>query len=1132
MYRLQKYSVVLIVIIMIFLANTVNTSFIPKTLAENRDLLSLSNAKDTRTSMTRQTESADAVSVMRARASQESKRQFPNPFEPSSLFPDSPIDKVEKASSSFSDPSPTAIVIGLDNDRPSAYGEVISDISNVQGSIVNTVSIESKVIAVVADVPSTFVTLFQAEVRTKGITRYVEPRVRYQADFEPNDPYWGYQWGPKKIMANWAWNTTTGDHQVLVAIIDTGIDYYHPDLAGNYVPLGRDWVNSDEDPLDDNGHGTHCAGIIAGIMNNGIGITGVANVSIMSEKGLDADGYGWDDELANAIIHAADQGAKVLSNSWGGDSESELIHDAVKHAYSKGVLVVAAAGNSASSTKHYPAAYDEVVGVTATDSSDLPAYFTSYGDWVELAAPGASIFSTLPTYHVTLNDRGYNLNYDYLSGTSMACPHVAGLAALTWSLFPNRTRDWLRLRLRYTADDLGLPGLDPYYGYGRINAEKSVKQAPPDHDMLISGYEKPAHVQPGDSVLLNASLINFGSYDEQNVTVQLLVDGSLTDSKVISYVENGSTSLVGFPWGPLIERTYNVTFYMLPVFGETDTANNVLTAMISVRTIRGFVLFEQTRCEPIDYFSTWVQNLTARGYVVDTYSSGSITLEKLVGYDVLVIPQAMLPYSPDEIAAVEDFVSMGGGLLAVGDYYPQFYSSLTSFAGITWNGYYGWSGYTSYIILHNVTAGVNAAFFYDPNSVLSVASPAQGIVFDGIGRGDIMLAASEAGAGRVIALADKNTVDDSYILMADNRILANNMIDWLMGMTYQHDLAVRIDAPRYLEPGENSVLNATVYNVGLDNETDVELELLINDAVVGNATIANLANGTSYTMSYSWTPTSIATYNVTAYAPPVPNENITANNARSKLVGVHHPLISPIVGQYANYTMSYYDTAGQLTGIGCWNLTYDHYVEPHMIYVKILTVDPSGYNNTAWMIVNAMNRYVETGIWAGMWYPGWIENNVSIGSTINLLDGNHTINGSSILEVNGQGVDCWEISFEYGGAPYTMWYDKLSGLWIGMEATSPYDATRIKLLLDQTNVPIHAFYEHELGVALDAPLTLQPGETWSLRARAYNLGANSETNVEMKIWINDVEVANATIGNVYNGTWHDQIGRASCRERV
>ncbi|HVP40380.1 MAG TPA: S8 family serine peptidase, partial [Candidatus Krumholzibacteriaceae bacterium] len=223
--------------------------------------------------------------------------------------------------------SSNEFVIGV-SEAWQSYGKVEQFALAENVKIVNKILMRNRIEAVVVNIPQNSVISFMRDVKNTGLSTYVEPRVTYQAFMVPNDPYWSMQWGPAKIQADYAWNITTGSKSVLVAVIDTGIAYNHPDLAANYVPLGYDWVNNDPDPVDDNGHGTHVAGIIAAEINNGIGIAGLAQVSIMAEKGLDAYGSGYDDVLAQAIIHATDQNASIINMSWGGSSPSTVIEDA------------------------------------------------------------------------------------------------------------------------------------------------------------------------------------------------------------------------------------------------------------------------------------------------------------------------------------------------------------------------------------------------------------------------------------------------------------------------------------------------------------------------------------------------------------------------------------------------------------------------------------------------------------------------------------------------------------------------------------------------------------------------------------------------------------------------------------
>jgi PKD repeat protein len=338
----------------------------------------------------------------------------------------------------------------------------------------------------------------------------------------------------------------------------------------------------------------------------------------------------------------------------------------------------------------------------------------------------------------------------------------------------------------------------------------------------------------------------------------------------------------------------------------------------------------------------------------------------------------------------------------------------------------------------------------------------------------------------------------------------------------EHDLEVRLEAPTNLAPDRSAILNATVSNLGLNNETSVELQLFVNGTIVDSDIIPELLTGSSHTLSYSWTPADKGLYNITAYAPLVPDENVTANNVATRFVEVMYPLISPIEGQWANYTTYQFDNAtGQIVSTAELSFTYDHYISPYQINITMSSRDSNGYITTGWMIVNVMNRMVESdsGIyWTGMWYPCWIETNITIGSTVNLLGGTATVVGSQMIFALDRGIypiDCWELFMEYYGIEYTFWYDKTSGLWIGMEYTMyPYTA---ELALTATNIPL-VRYEHELAVALEASSFVKLGDSSLLNATVYNLGLNNETDVELFLLINSTVVNSVTIPELLTGS--------------
>jgi parallel beta-helix repeat protein len=254
-----------------------------------------------------------------------------------------------------------------------------------------------------------------------------------------------------------------------------------------------------------------------------------------------------------------------------GGPDAQVMHDALKYAYDHGVLLVASAGNAGDDIKHYPAAYDEVIAVTATDLSDNLASFSSFGDWVEVAAPGVGIYSTV-----------LSNSYREMSGTSMACPHVSGVAGLVWSAFPNYTNRQVRQLLRYSADDLGNWGFDVYYGYGRVNARRAVIGVPA-HDLGLISRDYPNRIDPGQLATFNTTLANFGKNDEADITVELLVNGTVADAKTIDFMEAGVYASVSLQWGTTIVGAYNVTYYVVPVAGEDYVTNNFVSVNVSVR---------------------------------------------------------------------------------------------------------------------------------------------------------------------------------------------------------------------------------------------------------------------------------------------------------------------------------------------------------------------------------------------------------------------------------------------------------------------------------------------------------------------------------------------------------------------
>ncbi len=288
------------------------------------------------------------------------------------------------------------------------------------------------------------------------------------------DPMRAQQWDFTKIHVANAWAKSTGSG-VTVAVIDTGVDATHPDLAG-HVLTGYDEINQTAaGNTDPNGHGTHVAGTIAALTGNGVGVSAIApDAKIMPIRVLGADGSGYMSDAANGIVYAADHGADVVNMSLGSEDEDASVTNAIAYARSRGVVVVAAAGNERQkgSPNSYPAADPGVIAVAATDSTDTVASYSNQGSYVDVAAPGSAILSTYPT---ALNNTGYAVLY----GTSMASPHVAAIAALLKAYNPTLTPDQVEQALESSAVDLGPAGKDSDYGYGRVDAAAALAAVSP-----------------------------------------------------------------------------------------------------------------------------------------------------------------------------------------------------------------------------------------------------------------------------------------------------------------------------------------------------------------------------------------------------------------------------------------------------------------------------------------------------------------------------------------------------------------------------------------------------------------------------------------------------------------------------
>jgi thermitase len=292
---------------------------------------------------------------------------------------------------------------------------------------------------------------------------FAEPDALVQTLADPDDPYYGEQWHLPRIHAPAAWETTTGNAGIVIAILDTGVSPTHPDLASKLL-RGYNFVAGNRDTADDHGHGTLVAGAAAAIGNNGVGVAGVAwDNRILPVKILNENGSGFVSNVAKGITYAADNGASIINMSLAGTFLSSTLSEAIEYAWAKNCILVAGAGNSGDNIPRYPAAHPLVISVSALNASNALPSWASFGETVELSAPGVNIWST-----------NYNEGYSAVSGSSFASPLVAGAAGLVLAVAPKLSNADVRDVLTLTADDLGPEGHDPYYGWGRVNAGDAV----------------------------------------------------------------------------------------------------------------------------------------------------------------------------------------------------------------------------------------------------------------------------------------------------------------------------------------------------------------------------------------------------------------------------------------------------------------------------------------------------------------------------------------------------------------------------------------------------------------------------------------------------------------------------------
>ncbi len=422
----------------------------------------------------------------------------------------------------------------------------------------------------------------------------------------PNDPRYSFQWNIADLNISHI-REFPETSNICVSIIDSGIDYRNADITDQYVSGGYDWFGKDTDPVDWDGHGTHLAGIVGATINNGIGMSGIANVSLMAERVYDKSYTAYASDTACAIVHAADCGADIILLGYGGGSDSRAEAKAVNYAAEKGCIIIAPAGNDDSNMPHYPSDLLPVMSVGSYNRVKERSSFSNYGIYLEIMAPGEDILSTHP------DDR-----YVYQSGTSQAAAMVAGVAALICSLHPDADADTIRTCLDTSAYKKGGSDRDIYYGYGCIDAYQA-------HRCLLARTEGTAAVNqtvPGNDTDTDTFM--------RDIDIQLQI----------------GWNCISFP-APLVA---NETLYDL--FSSVDTGGHTLWKYMAEREGDGWVsLTREYVIEPLEgIFVYVVQPITL---TVSLPGDSHVRRNLYPGWNTVGIPKT------DSLSASEAFRTLG-----------------------------------------------------------------------------------------------------------------------------------------------------------------------------------------------------------------------------------------------------------------------------------------------------------------------------------------------------------------------------------------------------------------------------------------------------------------------------------------
>ncbi|MHA2031251.1 MAG: CARDB domain-containing protein, partial [Candidatus Kariarchaeaceae archaeon] len=642
---------------------------------------------------------------------------------------------------------------------------------------------------------------------------------------------------------------------------------------------------------------------------------------------------------------------------------------------------------------------------------------------------------------------------------------------------------------------------------------------PPEHDLFVS-LEVPNRHPMNEIAMINSTIFNRGTSNETDVEVQLWIDNNLIYNYTYLTISSSSNETFTYNWTPGTKGNFNVTVYVLPTVNETNTNNNLETKFFSVYDPdAGFVaILDASGTDRPSYWTGgWANNylslyngLVSAGISTIVINNSAILSGILDEVSVLIL----VDNAPNDAASllIKEWYFRGGSVLT-------FDSSISflNWAGVLppeadgtngYNVYWDYGSPSTGIVTddtHPVMAGYTAGqvisgtsgdaqYFSTVMQGTSAGIYYKPLVKTALGSNyDLIVAYEPLISGLAVQIWDAN-----HWFTTSNQMLIKNAVQWLMtSEPSPHELTVSLEHLSSVILNETVNINVTVSNRGLTNETDVEVQLWINNSVVLNQSFPSLLTGDSQTLNYSWTPTVEGYYNITAYVVPVTNETYLLNNVQEVNSFVADPIFQFNLGDYITFDDS----------TGFWaNFTYVFFIDSTHVYVDM-------GNGFDWFSVNILTRLIEDGTtWIGSYWPGQVENSIDINDTINWLSEQGVVVGTAYYDWNGMLLEAWNVSLLTSGS-YTF-IDKATGVWLESQVVIGVS----DIFMVDTSMITWQPPAHDLDVYLDVPSNVPVNELTSLNVTIQNRGLNNETNVELKIIIDDILEYNYTFPLILNGT--------------